>query len=107
MEAINKIEAVLRITTKSKTKFQVAEINYHSEIKNEITTRLIEPFAIYNNLKGNWMLIAFSLLRKEFRLFRIDRIKQLYKTNKYFEPHKLTLKEYIEKASKNISLLLT
>ncbi len=85
---------------KALTEFAVLKIIYYAGSKNETTERFIEPFAVYNNPAENWMLIAFCRLRKEFRLFRIDRIKQLYKTDQYFEPHKITLEEYIENEKK-------
>ncbi len=129
-EAVNKIKAVLKTVTKDKTEilakriivkpqikndtssshlieiqnaltdYKVLEVTYKSESKNEITKRHIEPFAIYHNPSENWTLIAFCLLRKEFRLFRTDRIIHLTDTNKHFTPHKITLQEYLEEARK-------
>jgi len=123
-EAINKIKAVLRYNTKDKanllsnrivfryntdnnqtsnflstlqlalTNFNCSEIDYSNE-KNEITKRIIEPFALYNT-QENWVLVAFCELRKDFRAFRLDRIRKLKVLNKQFEPHKITLQEYFE-----------
>jgi len=123
-EAINKIKAVLRYNTKDKanllsnrivfryntdnnqtsnflstlqlalTNFNCSEIDYSNE-KNEITKRIIEPFALYNT-QENWVLVAFCELRKDFRAFRLDRIRKLQVLNKQFEPHKITLQEYFE-----------
>ncbi|MDI9310540.1 MAG: YafY family protein [Limnohabitans sp.] len=77
------------------TNFQVVEISYSSLEANEKTSRKIEPFAIYST-QENWILIALCQLRKDFRSFRLDRIEKLFLTNKSFEPHNLTLKEYFE-----------
>ena len=74
------------------TNFQLIEIAYHS-LENEITKREIEPFALYNT-KGNWLLIAFCRLRKEFRAFRVDLIQSLTTQNETFESHNMTLEEY-------------
>lgn len=74
------------------TNFQLTEIVYQS-LTGEITTRAVEPFAIYNT-QGNWLLIAFCRLRKEFRAFRIDLIQKLTLQNTTFEPHQMTLEEY-------------
>ncbi len=124
-EAVNKVKSVLRYNTKNKanllserivfrqntnndrtsnllsvlqlalTNFNLVQIKYLSESK-EITTRVIEPFAIYST-QDNWLLIAFCRLRKDFRAFRLDRIdKNLTVLNEQFEPHKMTLAEYFE-----------
>ncbi len=124
-EAINKIKAVLRYNTKEKvnllsnrvvfrynkdnnqtsnflaalqlalTSFTCSEIEYLSNEKNEITKRIIEPFALYNTHE-NWVLVAFCLLRNDFRAFRLDRIQRLTILNRRFEPHQITLQEYFE-----------
>lgn len=129
-EAINKIKAVLRYTTKEKvellsnriivrpaipyentsnsltliqsalTDFKVLEIEYYSENKNEKTTRKIEPFALYNNMHESWTLIAYCRLRKDYRMFRLDRIQKVSCLEISFKPHKLTLEEFIERERK-------
>ncbi len=50
------------------THFRLIDITYHS-LQNETTQRMVEPFAIYST-KGNWLMIAFCRLRKEFRADR-------------------------------------
>ena len=77
------------------TNYQLAEIDYHSADKN-LTTRIIEPFALYNN-QGNWLLIAYCRLRNDFRSFRIDYIRKLILQSETFEPHNMTIVEYFEK----------
>lgn len=124
-EAINKIKSVLRNNTKDKanllsdrtvfrqnadnhrtsnylstlqlalTNFNLVKIKYHSPDTNKTTERKIEPFAIYST-QENWLLIAFCILRKDFRAFRLDRIQNLTTLNEQFEPHKMTLQEYFE-----------
>jgi predicted DNA-binding transcriptional regulator YafY len=130
-EDINKIKAVLRYSTKEKTEllskrvavspaisdintsnslmliqnaltnFQVLNVRYKSEERNEKTERLIEPFALYYSLQENWTLIAFCRLRKDYRMFRLDRILKIQQTELKFTPHKMTLQEYLaEKVKK-------
>lgn len=124
-EAISKIKSVLRSNTKDKanllsgrtvfrqnadnnrtsnylstlqlalTNFNLVKIKYHSPDTNKTTERTIEPFAIYST-QENWLLIAFCLLRRDFRAFRLDRIQNLTTLNEKFEPHKMTLQEYFE-----------
>lgn len=139
-EAINKIKAVLRYSTKEKTEllskrvavspaipdintsnslmliqnaltnFQVLNISYQSEEKNEKTERQIEPFAFYYSLQENWTLIAYCRLRKDYRMFRLDRILKIQQTELKFNPHTLTLQEYLtekEKKFKTPDILLS
>jgi len=123
-EAIDKIKAVLKYSVKDKanllserlqfrqnsnsektsnylsdlqfalTNFRLTEIKYTNETQ-ENTNRTIEPFALYST-QENWLLIAFCRLRKEYRAFRLDRIKQLRILNDTFKPHGITLEEYFE-----------
>lgn len=76
------------------TSFQLLEIKYRSS-EDQLTKRLIEPFAFYNN-KGNWLLIAFCRLRNDFRAFRIDYIQNLTPLNETFTPHNMTIYQYFE-----------
>ena len=130
-EAINKVKAVLLYSTKQKvdllskriavspafsetnrsnslaliqnalTDFKVLNITYHSEHKNEKTERTIEPFALYYSLQESWTLIAYCRLRKDYRMFRLDRILKIKQTELNFLPHKLTLQEYLAEKEKN------
>lgn len=81
------------------TNFDVLEIEYLS-LKNELSVRSIEPFALYST-QEKWLLIAFCRLRSEFRMFRIDCIKKINATFEKFEPHKMTMEEFYEKKSSN------
>lgn len=76
------------------TNFRLAKIEYANE-QNITTTRHIEPFALLST--ENWLLVAYCRLRKEFRFFRLDRIKKLKILSDKFEPHKITLQEYFER----------
>jgi len=77
------------------TNFQVVHIAYES-ISKKYTERDIEPFALYST-QGNWLLIAFCRLRREFRVFRIDHIQKLSPLLEHFESHNMTLEEYYKK----------
>lgn len=77
------------------TNFYVARIQYANE-ENKATSRLIEPFAILST-QENWLLVAWCRLRKEFRFFRLDRIKKLEVLAETFTPHKMTLQEYFDR----------
>lgn len=128
-EAITKIKSVLRYKTKDNvnllsdriaisqnngnditsnhlsnlqlalTNFNLAKIGYQKADTDEITNRTVEPFALLST-QGNWLLLAWCRLRKEFRLFRLDRIKNIQIQTEKFEPHKMTLKQYFERLEK-------
>jgi predicted DNA-binding transcriptional regulator YafY len=75
--------------------YKVLKIEYQAA-NGEQTNRTIEPFAIYS-IHGNFLLIAFCQLRKDFRNFRIDNITSLITQHETFTPHELTMREYFEK----------
>ncbi|SEW45057.1 HTH domain-containing protein [Chitinophaga sp. YR573] len=77
------------------TNFCLTKIEYTNEA-NEITSRLIEPFALLSTHE-NWLLVAWCRLRNEFRFFRLDRIKKLDILTEKFTPHKMTLQEYFDR----------
>ncbi len=81
------------------TQYKVLSMDYIS-LKNEQSSRKIEPFAIYS-IHGDFLLIAFCRLRNDFRHFRIDFIEKLVTENETFSPHNMTIKAYFEKYIKN------
>lgn len=124
-EAIDKIKAVLKQSDKDKanlladrtrfeqninrernsdnisqlqqalTNFYLIKFDYTNE-QDKTTSRTVEPFALISTT-GNWLLIAWCRLRKEFRFFRLDRIKKLHILDEKFTPHKMTLQEYFDR----------
>jgi predicted DNA-binding transcriptional regulator YafY len=87
------------------THFNLTRIAYQKPAPGEATTRIIEPFALLST-QGNWLLVAWCRLRKNFRIFRLDRIRKLEVQNEKFEPHKISLQEYFA-LSKKIDTPLT
>ncbi|WP_217603408.1 YafY family protein [Chitinophaga sp. GbtcB8] len=77
------------------TNFNLVKIEYTNETQ-KISSRFIEPFALLST-QENWLLVAWCRLRKEFRYFRLDRIKKLELLSEKFTPHKMTLQEYFDK----------
>ncbi len=124
-EAIDKIKAVLRHSIKDKanllaertrfaqnfnrernsnnlselqfalTNFFLVQIEYTNE-SGGVSSRAIEPFALLST-QENWLLIAWCRLRKEFRYFRLDRIRKLEILTEKFTPHKMTLQDFFDK----------
>ncbi len=122
--AITKIKSVLQQSQKSKTELVSDRIQIRNNIQEEKSSnylielqtaianfivlqltyvslqglksrRDIEPFAVYTT-KDNWVLIAFCRLKQDFRAFRLDRIVALLPTALHFQPHKITLEQYLE-----------
>lgn len=131
ISAVNKVKAVLSYTAKDKTdllsnrialspvkpkinssnslsviqqaltSFHVLKIRYQPENSSEQTERKIEPFAMYYTLDECWAVIAFCRLRKDYRMFRLDRILRIEPLQETFEPHKITLQQYLAEKRKN------
>ena len=80
------------------TNFNVTRISYYSPETDESTVRTIQPFGLYNSAQENWLVMAWCDLRKDYRAFRLDRIKSLELLPEKFEQHKMTLQKYFEQA---------
>jgi predicted DNA-binding transcriptional regulator YafY len=76
----------------------VLSVEYFAHHSQEHSQREIEPVGIFYQ-DSYWHLIAYCLLRKAYRDFRIDRIKNLKVTAKHFSSQHPTLKEYIAKTA--------
>lgn len=61
------------------------EIEYWSAGRDEVTTRCIDPQAVFFAL-GEWYVNAFCHRAHDERLFRVDRIRALGATGEHFEP---------------------
>lgn len=131
--AVNKVKAVLHYATKDKiemlaervaispfipagsrtdsltvlqqalTGYRVLHIVYQGQNRDKQTERAIEPFAFYYSAQEHWTLIAYCRLRKDYRMFRLDRIITIQQTELKFKPHQLTLQEYLAAKEKNFS----
>lgn len=75
---------------------KVLQFDYTSFLKKENTSRSVEPIGMYFSL-GNWYLIAFCKLRKDYRTFRIDRIQKINITEEHFTTNHPSLKSYLKK----------
>ncbi len=69
------------------TDFLQLKITYRSIYKNEITKRNLKPLALYFT-ENDWILIAYCLLRKDIREFRLDKIENLLLTTTPFKHFK-------------------
>ena len=78
--------------------FSLVKMEYRA-LSEELTERMVEPFALYTT-NDNWVLIAYCRNRKDFRAFRLDRIQDLKPSSEKFEPHNMTLEQYLEERRK-------
>lgn len=72
--------------------FKVVDLIYEKENK-ESSSRLIEPVALFSE-NEKWIVIAWCRLRKDYRWFRLDRIKHFKVLNHTFVDRKFDLRKY-------------
>lgn len=78
-------------------KQQVLQLEYRAAHTSEFTKREVEPIGIYHN-NNTWYLIAWCLLRRDYRNFRTDRIRNLHLTNSSYDKSKhISLQEFMER----------
>ena len=93
----------IQILIESMSERKSLNIRYHTFYSNEIKDRNIEPIGIF--FGGNhWHTIAFCELRRDYRDFRLDRILSISKTNIAFKKKHPSIKDYLQKISKEQNL---
>jgi len=86
------------------TESKKLKIRYQSRGEEQITERIIQPYAVYFS-GAVWTTIAFCELRQEIREFRLDRIKELKLQQTHFKPDKtFSIEHYLEERSKRLFL---
>jgi predicted DNA-binding transcriptional regulator YafY len=77
------LESLLRKLKESIVNEIGLKIKYHTSQETQAKCRIIDPYGIiyWNN---KWYVIAFCHTRKEIRSFRVDRIKDIIKTENVF-----------------------
>jgi predicted DNA-binding transcriptional regulator YafY len=93
----------IQIILNSISQKQVLCIDYFANHSQENTKREIEPVGIFF-MDGYWHLIAYCLLRKDYRDFRIDRIKSLHIIDRSYASQHPTLKTYIAQTARERKL---
>ncbi|MDB4927077.1 YafY family protein [Mucilaginibacter sp.] len=99
MPANDHIQTVLYSIAQKK----VLALNYFARHSQEHTKRYVEPIGIFY-LANYWHLIAYCRLRKDYRDFRIDRIKNLTVTDECYSNEHPDLKAYIAQTAKEKEL---
>ncbi len=76
---------------------KVVAIVYYAWYKEEVTERELEPIGL-SYFKQSWHLIAWCRLRKDYRDFRVDRIRKLITKDELFDSSQHpSLSEYISR----------
>lgn len=74
-------------------------MEYFAIHSQETSRREIEPVGVYL-MANEWYLIAFCLLRNDYRTFRVDRIKDLQLLQEDFSKNHPDLKTYLKQVVK-------
>jgi len=82
---------------------KIISIAYFANHSQQNTERRIEPIGIFY-LMGHWHVIAYCLLRNDYRDFRIDRMSRITLTTDSFHKEHPTLKAYLKQMKKEKSL---
>jgi predicted DNA-binding transcriptional regulator YafY len=89
------------------TESQKLKIKYQAREEEQITERIIQPYAVYFS-GAVWTTIAFCELRQKIREFRLDRIKELKIQPAFFKPDQsFSLEHYLEERSERLFKPLT
>ena len=96
----NLIQTILKSISERK----IIKMRYNAKYSEENTERHIEPVGI-SFINNRWHLIAFCLLRKDYRDFRIDRIEQLQMTEEVYKKEHPTLQQYLEEIAEKQDLI--
>ena len=83
---------------------QVLNIDYFAEHSQQQSNRNIEPVGVFF-MGRYWYLIAWCMLRKDYRTFRLDHIKYLSVTAIAFNKEHPSLKSFLHKVSREKELI--
>lgn len=83
---------IINILLNCGSSHKIVQINYHSSGDKEYRIREIEPVGLFFE-RDFWYVLAFCLLRSDYRNFRLDRIRQATVTAIPFTRKHLSLQE--------------
>lgn len=61
------------------------EIDYYSFARDEMTTRVIDPWRVFHAF-GTWYVVGWCHRARGERLFRVDRVRAVRETGEHFDP---------------------
>jgi proteasome accessory factor BC len=74
-----------RLASRAIVERKLIELEYYKQNEDEISRRLVEPYALTNGREG-WYLACFDPEREGVRHFRLDRIKAAKISRRKFQP---------------------
>ncbi len=75
----------LRILRKAIEGRRIVEMDYYSSRSDTISKRMLNPCKLYFSY-GNWYVYGWDHKSKEWRLFRVDRIKEIKALKERYDP---------------------
>lgn len=97
-EAANYLPDIINTLLSSISGQDIVKISYHKSSDKDTKVREIEPVGLYYE-KDFWYVLAFCLLRHDYRSFRLDRIRQSTLTGTPFTRKHPALRELREDLS--------
>lgn len=94
----NREKAILAIVQKSLVEKKCLCVHYHASYNNGKSERKVEPIGLvfYGN---NWHLIAYCLLRNDYRDLRVDRVLSVEMLDEPFtQKNHITLDDYFSRS---------
>ncbi|MCS7215978.1 MAG: WYL domain-containing protein, partial [Thermodesulfovibrio sp.] len=89
---------VFRIVMEALTNQRTLKIVYESTQTRKVTEREIDPYELYFH-DGEWLAYSYCHLRKGYRWFALDGIRQIELTDKNFiKPDDFSLEKQLEKS---------
>jgi len=76
---------ILNSISRALKKSNCIKMTYYTASRNEENERIVNPYHL-DNLRGDWYLIGHCQLRKDIRVFALNRIRSCYVLGKTFEP---------------------
>jgi predicted DNA-binding transcriptional regulator YafY len=93
----------LQQVLKSISEKRILQLDYFANHNQQHSQRNVEPVGIYY-MGEHWYLIAYCLLRKDYRTFKFGNINKLIITDEYFDKLHPSLKTFLSKESKEKEL---
>ncbi len=82
---------------------KVLRMDYFANHSQQHSKRDVEPVGIYF-LAGNWYMVAYCRLRKDYRNFKFNNVNSLAVSNEFFQQQHPALKNFLTKVSKEKEL---
>lgn len=97
-KSYKKHQATIATLTKATAKLHTVQMRYFSATRNQITRREVSPYRLWYN-QGALYLIGYCHLRKDVRMFAVERIRTVTLTDHPFQiPLEFDIQDYVKDA---------